>query len=223
MTNLVVGLGQQGNMAIMGIGLLLLVGLLVIGSQLLKLRKELAAKSPPAADSGAEVTASGRPPTKGFTKPASDQPPAPAAAAPAAAPEAVAPPKPSTPDPGMVTQYQPGTGEGIGELEEQLKQDPENPDLLDWLAFMYYSNKKYQEAIDTYRRAIAINYDNEHQHYYLANSYYQLGQIERAIEEWEVVLELKPGSKLAHNAEERIEKSKKGQAVAIESGPKGAA
>lgn len=222
MTNLVVGLGQQGNMAIMGIGLLLLVGLLVIGSQLLKLRKELATKSPQAAESVAEVTASGRAPTKGFTKPASDQPAKPTQAG-APAPEAPTPPKPSTPDPGMVTQYQPGTGEGIGELEEQLKQDPENPDLLDWLAFMYYSNKKYQEAIDTYRRAIAINYDNEHQHYYLANSYYQLGQMERAIEEWEVVLELKPGSKLAHNAEERIEKSKKGQAVAIESDPKGAA
>jgi tetratricopeptide (TPR) repeat protein len=211
------------NLVVMGIGLLLLAGLVAVVLQLIKLRKEIAAKSPDGASPASEVTSSGRSPTKGFIKPASEQADKSAsAAAPAAAPEPSTP-KPSTPDPGMVTQYQPGTGEGIGELEEQLKQDPENPDLLDWLAFMYYSNKKYQEAIDTYRRAIAINYDNEHQHYYLANSYYQLGQLERAIEEWEVVLELKPGSKLAHNAEERIEKSKKGQAVAIESGSKGAA
>ena len=114
------------------------------------------------------------------------------------------------PDPRLVTQYQEGTGEGIEEIEARLKEDPNNEDLLDWLAFMYYSNGKLEKAIETYQRAINLNYENEHQHYYLGNAYYKLGKNDRAIEEWEVVVQLKPESKLAQNAQERIGKVKTG-------------
>lgn len=110
------------------------------------------------------------------------------------------------PDENLVTQYQEGTGEGIEEIEERLKEDPNNEDLLDWLAFMYYSNNNLEKAIDTYERAINLNYENEHQHYYLGNAYYKKGQYDRAREEWEVVVSLKPDSKLAKNAQERIAK-----------------
>ncbi|MBI4858784.1 MAG: tetratricopeptide repeat protein [Candidatus Riflebacteria bacterium] len=112
------------------------------------------------------------------------------------------------PDPKLVTQYQEGTGEGIEEIEARLKEDPNNEDLLDWLAFMYYSNNKLEKAIETYQKAINLNYENEHQHYYLGNAYYKLGKYDRAIEEWEVVVQLKPDSKLAQNAQERIQKVK---------------
>lgn len=112
------------------------------------------------------------------------------------------------PDPRLVTQYQEGTGEGIEEIEARLGEDPNNEDLLDWLAFMYYSNGKLEKAIDTYQRAINLNYENEHQHYYLGNAYYKLGKFDRAVEEWEVVVQLKPDSKLAQNAQERIRKVK---------------
>ena len=115
------------------------------------------------------------------------------------------------PDPRLVTQYQEGTGEGIEEIEARLKEDPNNEDLLDWLAFMYYSNGKLEKAIETYQRAINLNYENEHQHYYLGNAFYKLGKNDRAIEEWEVVVQLKPESKLAQNAQERIGKVKAGK------------
>ena len=114
------------------------------------------------------------------------------------------------PDPRLVTQYQEGTGEGIEEIEARLKEDPNNEDLLDWLAFMYYSNGKLEKAIETYQRAINLNYENEHQHYYLGNAFYKLGKNDRAVEEWEVVVQLKPESKLAQNAQERIGKVKSG-------------
>ena len=114
------------------------------------------------------------------------------------------------PDPRLVTQYQEGTGEGIEEIEARLKEDPNNEDLLDWLAFMYYSNGKLEKAIETYQKAINLNYENEHQHYYLGNAYYKLGKNDRAVEEWEVVVQLKPDSKLAQNAQERISKVKTG-------------
>ncbi len=126
--------------------------------------------------------------------------PAPAAAAPAAA----APPA----NTGLVTQYQEGTGEGIEEIEQKLQEDPNNPDLLDWLAFMYYSNNQMDRAIEIYQRALNLNYENETQHYYLGNSFYKMNNIDRAIEEWEVVVSLKPDSKIASNAQDRINKAR---------------
>jgi|GEM_PF-885709 len=127
-----------------------------------------------------------------------------------AKPSAAKDPFKDEPDPRLVTQYQEGTGEGIEEIEARLKEDPNNEDLLDWLAFMYYSNNKLERAVETYQKAINLNYENEHQHYYLGNAYYKLGKFDRAVEEWEVVVQLKPDSKLAANAQERIQKVKSG-------------
>ncbi len=126
------------------------------------------------------------------------------AAAPAAAPAA----PPANTGEGVLTQYQEGTGEGISEIENKLKDDPNNPDLLDWLAFMYYSNNQLDKAVEIYQRALNLNYENEHQHYYLGNSFFKKGIADRAIEEWEVVISLKPNSKIAQNAQERINKAR---------------
>lgn len=119
----------------------------------------------------------------------------------------------AAPDPSLVTQYHAGTGEGIEELEKQLEEDPDNPDILDWLAFTYYTNQMLEKAVETYQRAIAIDYDNSDRHFYLANAYYKLGQVDRALEEWEIVISLKPDSKQAKKAEERIEKAKAGGSI----------
>jgi len=131
---------------------------------------------------------------------------APAAPQIAAAPESASPP--ANVGEGVLTQYQEGTGEGISEIENKLKDDPNNPDLLDWLAFMYYSNNELDKAVEIYQRALNLNYENEHQHYYLGNSFFKKGISDRAIEEWEVVISLKPNSKIAQNAQERINKAR---------------
>jgi tetratricopeptide (TPR) repeat protein len=131
--------------------------------------------------------------------------PPPSAPAPAPVPAAA----PAAPvNTGLVTQYQEGTGEGIEEIEAKLSEDPNNPDLLDWLAFMYYSNNQMDRAIEIYQRALNLNYENETQHYYLGNSFYKMGNLDRATEEWEVVVSLKPDSKIASNAQERINKAR---------------
>ncbi len=105
----------------------------------------------------------------------------------------------------LLTKYTAGTGEGIAEVEKLLVSDPNNVDLLDWLAFMYYSNNETDKAIETYKRALAIKPNNENQHYYLANSYFKKGQQAEAQKEWSEVIRLKPGSKIAKNAQERID------------------
>ncbi|MDN5278770.1 MAG: Anaphase-promoting complex, cyclosome, subunit 3 [Clostridiales bacterium] len=105
----------------------------------------------------------------------------------------------------LLTKYTAGTGEGINEVEKLLEGDPNNVDLLDWLAFMYYSNNNIDKAIETYKRALAIKPDNENQHYYLANSYFKKGMNAEAKKEWSEVIRLKPNSKIAKNAQERID------------------
>lgn len=105
----------------------------------------------------------------------------------------------------LLTKYTAGTGEGINEVEKLLEGDPNNVDLLDWLAFMYYSNNNIDKAIETYRRALAIKPDNENQHYYLANSYFKKSMNAEAKKEWNEVIRLKPNSKIAKNAQERID------------------
>ena len=55
----------------------------------------------------------------------------------------------------ILTKYTSGSGEGIPEVEKLLEGDPNNVDLLDWLAFMYYSNDNIDKAIETYTRLSA--------------------------------------------------------------------
>lgn len=105
----------------------------------------------------------------------------------------------------LLTKYTAGTGEGIAEVEKLLVSDPNNVDLLDWLAFMYYSNNEIDKAINTYKRALAIKPNNENQHYYLANSFFKKQMYADAKREWEDVIKLKPNSKIAKNAQERME------------------
>jgi tetratricopeptide (TPR) repeat protein len=105
----------------------------------------------------------------------------------------------------LLTKYTAGSGEGIQEVEKLLEGDPNNVDLLDWLAFMYYSNNDIDKAITTYKRALAIKSDNENQHYYLGNSYYKKNMTEEAKKSWSEVIRLKPSSKIAKNAQERID------------------
>lgn len=105
----------------------------------------------------------------------------------------------------LLTKYTAGTGEGINEVEKLLEGDPNNVDLLDWLAFMYYSNNNIDKAIETYKRALAIKPDNENQHYYLANSYFKKSMMAESKKEWNEVIRLKPNSKIAKNAQERID------------------
>ena len=105
----------------------------------------------------------------------------------------------------ILTKYTSGSGEGIPEVEKLLEGDPNNVDLLDWLAFMYYSNDNIDKAIETYKRALSLKSDNENQHYYLANSYYKKGMMSDAKKEWSEVIRLNPSSKIAKNAQERID------------------
>ena len=106
----------------------------------------------------------------------------------------------------VLTQYASGDGQGVEEMEKMLEKDPDNLQLLDWLAFLYYSNNQTDKAIETYTRIISIDPSNPTQHYYLANSYYKANRIQEALTHWRTVVSLKPDGKISRKANEKIER-----------------
>ncbi|PKK91332.1 MAG: hypothetical protein CVV64_06070 [Candidatus Wallbacteria bacterium HGW-Wallbacteria-1] len=108
---------------------------------------------------------------------------------------------------GILTQYKSGNGQGITEVAAMLEQDPNNLELLDWLAFMYYSNNMLDEALATYTKALTLDPENVNQLYYLGSTYFKMGGRDEAVECWKRVVELKPDSKIASKAQAKIDKS----------------
>lgn len=89
------------------------------------------------------------------------------------------------------TQYkQQVSQEELDLLQEKMKADPGNLDLLDWAAFAFYSHGHVDTAIDLYSKLLDAYPDNASYHYYLANTLYKKGDQPGAEEHWNRVLNL---------------------------------
>lgn len=108
---------------------------------------------------------------------------------------------------GQITEYTEATGEGIEDVEAMLKIDPENMDLTDWLAFLYYTNNRLDDAIEMYRRLLSNGHKPESQYFYLGNAYFKKGLSQLAIEQWKRCVETDPTSSVARKAQARIEEA----------------
>lgn len=107
-------------------------------------------------------------------------------------------------DEGRLTHYRKGTGAGVEEIRELLKNDPDNRQMKEWLAFALYTNDMYDDAIGAYLELIETKEADPISHYYLANSYFRSGYVDAAREEWKRVIDLAPDSHLGKKASERI-------------------
>ena len=69
-------------------------------------------------------------------------------------------------------------------------------DFQTWLnkGLGYYHKKRFNEAIDAYKQAINLQPDHSETHYHLGRVYYAEGMLEKARNEYELALELDPGS-----------------------------
>lgn len=81
----------------------------------------------------------------------------------------------------------------IDSIKSDLEQSPDNSGLLNELGVGYHLLGEYNQAVRTYKKALSHNPDNVHAvHYNLANSYFELQQIELAVNHYMDALELKP-------------------------------
>jgi len=96
------------------------------------------------------------------------------------------------------------TLEEIKRLEKLLVDSPQNRELLDWLAFAYYSHSVLDKAIEYYRRLVEMCPDNAGYHYYLGNSLYKANEDGAARVEWEKVLALDRNGQFTKSVKEKI-------------------
>ena len=104
------------------------------------------------------------------------------------------------------TKYKKGDGAGIAEVEALLAKDPDNLSVLDWTAFINYSNGNFKRALELYQKLVEKDPGNLHAYYYVGNIYCRTGRYGEAARQWRVLLERFPDHKLAVKAKPKLEK-----------------
>lgn len=96
------------------------------------------------------------------------------------------------------------TTAALGKFEEAIAINPEDLLALSHAALMHFQIKHYSRASDYISRAIAVDPDHSQPHFYLAIFFWESGMYREAVREWQMVLDLDPGSQLAMRAGENI-------------------
>lgn len=104
----------------------------------------------------------------------------------------------------FITDYRKEPLDQVAEVRKMLEADPDNPELQDWLAFVYYSNGMWDAAIALYEKLIKQRYRVPSQRLYLGNALYKKGLKVLAINEWRKAEELDKDGNVAKKARERI-------------------
>ena len=92
----------------------------------------------------------------------------------------------------------------LEKAEALVAQSPDDPNLRDWLAFQYYSQGFYGKAISAYEHLIENHSSKDEHHFYLGNAHYKNGDVEKALQQWQKVLDLDHNDKLVRKASLRI-------------------
>jgi cytochrome c-type biogenesis protein CcmH/NrfG len=83
----------------------------------------------------------------------------------------------------------------IRQLEEEAKQNPKDPEIPLKLANFLYDQRQYRQAIEWYRKSLAINPKNVNARTDMGTAYYYLGQTGKALEEYSQSLAIDPHHK----------------------------
>lgn len=86
-----------------------------------------------------------------------------------------------------------------------VAKEPANLDLQEWLAFKFYSGKRYHDAEMLLRHLIVRGHRPGTQAFYLGNVLHKLGRTSEAIEFWTMTVNLMPGDPKSTKAAARIE------------------
>jgi cytochrome c-type biogenesis protein CcmH/NrfG len=81
----------------------------------------------------------------------------------------------------------------LAELKQLAAKDPQNPEYLTQIGNLYYDVNQYANAIEYYRRSLAIHPYDPNVETDLATSYHYLGQDDKALEVLDNVLKYSPG------------------------------
>jgi len=77
-------------------------------------------------------------------------------------------------------------------IQRALNQKANDAYYLDTLAWIYYKNGEYNQAVNTQQKALQILTDDPTMHEHLGDMFWKLGEKEQAIEQWKKTLSLQP-------------------------------
>ncbi|MDH3221193.1 MAG: tetratricopeptide repeat protein [Gammaproteobacteria bacterium] len=72
--------------------------------------------------------------------------------------------------------------QAISELDKALRDDPDNPDLLNLIAFSHRKLERFEIALNYYRQALQADPGHRGANEYLGELYLRLGQLDKAEE-----------------------------------------
>ncbi len=94
--------------------------------------------------------------------------------------------------------------EAIEQYERAIKSDPNDADKFLELGAAYYIAHQWDQAINAFEKAVSLNPDLGHAHYYLGVLYAARGDKERALKELNTVLTTSKNPILVAQAKARI-------------------
>ena len=106
---------------------------------------------------------------------------------------------------GVISVHTKHSAEALESTKRLLDKDPKNRELLDWYAFMLYSNELFDEACTIYRRLLRQEAGAVEHLYYLGCCCYRLGRIEEAVARWQEAVNADPMSMYGRKAREKID------------------
>ena len=77
--------------------------------------------------------------------------------------------------------------QAITELDKALKDEPDNADLLNLMAYSQRQLKQYDIALECYQKALQVDPRHRSANEYLGELYLQIGQLDKAEERLEVL------------------------------------
>lgn len=95
---------------------------------------------------------------------------------------------------------------GLNVAEENKSQPPEGWGIYLKQGQEFYNKGKYDEAVNSLKKAIAINAKADAPHYVLAMIYEKQGENEQAIAEWTEFMKLSSNKELVKNASVHLER-----------------
>jgi Flp pilus assembly protein TadD len=81
--------------------------------------------------------------------------------------------------------------DALGMIEKALQQKPKDGYYLDSLAWVYFKQGKYQQAVDVQRKAVELVQDDAVMQEHLGDMFWKAGQHDAARQHWQKALQLK--------------------------------
>lgn len=107
--------------------------------------------------------------------------------------------KESSPEPHQTPRNEYTSGSILEEVLLQVKDNPDDPAVLYHLADLYDRNGKYQQAVETFQKVVALQPDKGYAYLKMGTAYSRMNQPEKAVESLTLAVKYLPKLAMAYN------------------------